>query len=274
MQVEFRAMGGRVSMKLWKRMIIFVLCIAMAVPTFGVLRSQAAGENGLTEKNGKYFYYENGKKVKGRLQTVTAKNGKKYYYYFKSSNGAAVTGRLKKVTTSGGKTFYYYFKDNGRAVTGKWKRINGYRYYFKSNGRAYQAESIYGRTYNVTVKTINGKKYGFDTKARAANGIYLRMKDSKLLFFDKDGSYNAKVSRTFQRNLPDYDGDAAPLLALLRQYEGAAKKTEVHQDDDVASCFGCDAGDQCIFYTFAHLEIITVKRAGSSVESFRQIDTL
>ena len=105
-------------------------------------KKSAAPKEGWVESGGKYYFYENGKLVKGWL-----KDGNNWYYldpvtgemltgwqkvsgawfYLKPSTGAMVTGWLKLGGT------WYYMNGSGVMVTG-WRYINGVWYYFNTSG--------------------------------------------------------------------------------------------------------------------------------------------
>ena len=81
---------------------------------------QKAKKNGLKLENGKYYFYENGKKATKKWKTV----GKKKYYF--KSNGAAAIG-WNKIGDKG-----YYFTD--KAVMVKNKKVDSVK--LDSKGRA------------------------------------------------------------------------------------------------------------------------------------------
>lgn len=133
----------------------------------------------------------------------------------KTVQAATVKKGLKKE-----KGKYYYYK-NGKKVKNKWVTVktkeNGKtvsnRYYFGKNGAAYVAAKGSG-TYNVTVKKISKKQYGFDTRGRMAKGIYVNGGNMKFYVFNKKGVYDAKQSSAL-RKAAKYGADAATLRKLL-----------------------------------------------------------
>ncbi len=105
-------------------------------------RKAAIKKNGWVEVDGKYYFYDNGKLVKGWLEygddwyyldPVTGEmltgwqkvNGA--WFYLKPTTGAMVTGWLKLGST------WYYMNGSGVMVTG-WRLIGGVWYYFNSSG--------------------------------------------------------------------------------------------------------------------------------------------
>ena len=102
--------------------------------------------NGLVRKNGKTFYYKNGKKITDRFKTVDGykyyfgKSGKAYtgkhkvnenYYYFSK------TGKMKKGWITIDKNKYYFSKKSGKMFTGK-HNISHYLCYFSEKGVLYR----------------------------------------------------------------------------------------------------------------------------------------
>ena len=79
-------------------------------------------------KNGKWYYYEDGKPVKGWKKLEWSKGTN---WFFFDNDGVMVTG-WKKITWSGGQD-WFFFDENGCMVTG-WKQIKSKWYYFDSNG--------------------------------------------------------------------------------------------------------------------------------------------
>ena len=83
---------------------------------------------GLIHKDGKTFYYKNGKKITNKFKTV---NGHKYYF---GKNGQAYTGK-RKVNKN-----YYFFSKTGKMKQG-WITIGKKRYYFsKKNGKMFTGQ--------------------------------------------------------------------------------------------------------------------------------------
>ena len=78
-------------------------------------------KNGWAIEEGKKYYYENGKKVKGRKKIEGV------WYYFETSTGAMQTGWQY----IGGK--WYYMNGSGAMQTG-WQYIGGKWYYMNGSG--------------------------------------------------------------------------------------------------------------------------------------------
>ena len=109
--------------------------------------------------------------------------------------------------------YYYYL--NGKKIKNTWRNITAKnskgvketnRYYFDKNGKAYKAPYNKEAKYSFVVKTIGGKKYGFDQEGHMIKGVYVMdsHEDSKMnliaeafyVFNSKTGVYNASQSKT------------------------------------------------------------------------------
>lgn len=127
------------------------------------------------EKNGKLYFYENGKAVKRKLVTVS---GKVYYF---GSDGSAMMNRWKKVQ---GKT--YYFGSKGKAFQGC-RKVDGSYYVFLEDCSLSTDKSSH-------IVKLNGEKYYVSKKGKAKSGwnIY----KNKALYAEKTGRMvtNKKVS--------------------------------------------------------------------------------
>ncbi|MCD8336643.1 MAG: hypothetical protein LUD18_05080 [Lachnospiraceae bacterium] len=207
-----------------KKALLLILCLAM-MQTPAVsnvlggtsITAQAATKNGLVKKNGKYYYYKNGVKLKNTWKTVTKT----------SSSG--------KTTTN--------------------------RYYFGSNGAAVMATTTMDCTYNIKLKTINGKKYGFDTKARLVSGTYVNEETGKLYYFSSKGVYKEAKTKKL-RAAAKRGSDLAKLVKLL----GTPKKrTESN------SCLILGYTD--ITLTYAHFTVYGL-RAPDGTETVYAVYTI
>lgn len=161
-------------MKKWKKLLIFVLCL-MLVQVPVMTVSSPKTVQAATVKKGL-------KKEKG-----------KYYYYV---NGKKVKNTWKTVKV----------KEKGKTVS--------YRYYFGKNGAAYTAAKSFGSYNNVVVKTIKGKKYGFNARGRMAKGVYVNGSNMKFYAFTKRGLYDAKTTSALRKASKE-GTDASKLRKLL-----------------------------------------------------------
>ncbi len=84
-------------------------------------RDRTYSLNGWILEDGKYYFYENGKMVKGWIKSGSS------WYYMDTETGVMVTGWKN----AGGK--WYYFTGSGAMVTG-WQKIGGTWYFFESSG--------------------------------------------------------------------------------------------------------------------------------------------
>ena len=137
--------------------LVRAIALGLAIATFSAPVSEAAG----TWKNG--YYLENNRKASG-LKRVG-----KYYYYF--SNGKPLKGKWKTVGRS-----KYYFDKNGRAITGL-RRLNGKLYYFSSKGAMLKSSWK-----TVKNKKYYFGKYGFAVTGlkKIGKSYYLFKKDGSL----------------------------------------------------------------------------------------------
>lgn len=116
-------------MRKWKKLLVIVLCLMMVqAPAVSFTQPQtveaAAVKNGLKKEKGKYYFYEDGKRVTNTWKNVKrVKNGKTTTerYYF-GTNGAAYAGKIvygsytPSIRKVNGKT--YAFGYSGRMLKG------------------------------------------------------------------------------------------------------------------------------------------------------------
>ncbi|MCD7743918.1 MAG: hypothetical protein LUI13_01280 [Lachnospiraceae bacterium] len=213
--------------KMLQKLFLFALCLTLALsPAVSnvvggtTITAQAATKSGLVKKNGKYYYYKNGKKVTNTWKTVT--------------------------TTS----------KSGKKTKNK--------YYFGSNGVAVMAKSTTNATYNIKLKTIKGKKYGFDTKARLVSGIYVNENNLKFYYFNSKGVYNAAKSKTLRAAATE-GADLAVLESLLESMIG-----ERGSRTESTSCLPVgDSDTMYIFITleYEHFTVCGLREPDSTVET-------
>ncbi len=156
---------------------------------------------------------------------------------------------------------YYFYKD-GERVTNTWKTVKGNKYYFGKDGKAYRCTSrpdkYYDSTQIIVVKTINGKKYGFDYKARLAKGVYADKKGRLYSFNRKTGVYNASNTKKL-RNLVKKGKNAATLRKYIEKLDGKKGTREAFD-----SCNPPGALD--VVYEFAHVRVTAFRAKGSKTD--------
>lgn len=116
-------------------------------------------KKGLKLENGKYYFYENGKKVKNKWKTV----GKKKYYL--KSSGAAAVG-WNKIGSKG-----YYFTD--KAVMVKNKKIDG----VKVNSKGEASLSIRVKMLVEVQSVLDKRTKSSQTKAQKLKSCYKYLVD-------------------------------------------------------------------------------------------------
>ena len=140
-------------------------------------------------------------------------------------SGSAVTEVKAATVKSGLKkekgNYYYYVK--GKKITNQWKTIKttskgkttSYKYYFGKNGAAYMAPVPYDKSkYNVLVKKIGGKQYGFDQSAHlVGKGDYVTA-DFIFYSFTKAGVVDSARTKAV-RKAAKYKSDSTALRKLL-----------------------------------------------------------
>ncbi|MCC8047264.1 MAG: hypothetical protein LIP12_17550 [Clostridiales bacterium] len=179
-------------------------------------------------------------------------------------NGTTITAQAATkngLVKSGGN--YYYYK-NGKKVKNTWKTVTqtsasgkttSYKYYFGSDGAAIKATTTMNSTYNIKLKAINGKIYGFDTKARMATGIYVNEITGKLYYFNSKGVYSATKTMKLRR-AAKYGQNLSTLVSLL----GTPKSRE-----EYSSCLMIGYTDITLEYT--HFTVCGLRAPGTTKET-------
>ncbi len=185
---------------------------------------------------------------------------------FTSAQAAAIASNQTIKTESTG----IYLYQNGEKVTTAtgWITAGSYTYYFGASGKAYQAiaaEVTVGSkdtttTKNVVVKTISGKKYGFDQQGHMVKGIYASHKSvyarGKLYYFNKKtGVVDAKKTKALQKA-----SKMNKNFSSLKKLMGKVKKKKTLKG---SSCFG--NGGKDVDYYFANVRV-SVWKKGSKLK--------
>lgn len=219
-------------MKLKMRYLhVFLIAAAFMVMLYCNVLSSVSAETvneGWDEAGTTYYVKEDGELVKAN-GVVKVEND--YLLFDKGVLQESFTG-LKKIKDED--TFELYYIENGKALVSSWitvkEKKGSFKYYFGSNGKAYKADSISGmRTTKVKIKTVDGKKYGFDENGHNAVGLWST--GSKLAFFNKKtGVYDKKKSQKYQK-LVKSGKTSAKMAKNIKKTFGKPKKIKT-----TASC--------------------------------------
>lgn len=196
-QMEARPLRNIKMKKYGKRKAILAagLLLLMILPAFPV-RAEAAANTWVTGKGCRYYYDENGEKVKSRIKKI----GNSRYFF--DSRGRMVRKTMKVIR---GKR--YYFRSNGKAAVG-WVNLEGKKYYFDSEGCGAKG-----------LTEIDGKKYYFADDGTMQTGWQIIGK-KKAYFYLKNGQM--AVKRTINGQKIDKNGYAK--LTHADKAEAAAVK--------------------------------------------------
>lgn len=148
--------------------LVAVLSTAALLALGASMSSFAA--TGWQEENGTWVYYDKN----GDLETEKwEKSGDNWFYL--NEDGEMALDVVVEYSDN-----YYYVDENGAMVANKWVAVENedydgddeeqpvnYWYYFGSNGKAYKASST---GTSASFKTVNGKKYIFDSEGKMLYG--------------------------------------------------------------------------------------------------------
>ena len=146
--------------------LVAVLSAAALLAIGASMTSFAA--KGWVEEGGQWYYYNNNGDY---VSNEWKKSGNNWFWL--GDDGAMVTDTLVEDGN-----YYYYVNANGAMVTNSWVAVepgeddtdddapDHYWYYFGANGKAYKAGDS-----GLSIKTINGKKYGFDQDSKMVYGF-------------------------------------------------------------------------------------------------------
>ena len=151
-----------------KQTKIAALISAAAVLSVGGAMTAFAA-TGWQQENGTWVYYNRNEE---KVTETWQKSGD--YWFYLDDNGEMATDSL---IDDNGDT--YYVDVNGVMVTNRWVAVdnenageenepNQWWYYFGANGKAYKRSD--SATGDVSLKTINGKKYTFNTDGKMQYG--------------------------------------------------------------------------------------------------------
>ena len=151
-----------------KQTKIAALISAAAVLSVGGAMTAFAA-TGWQQENGTWVYYNRNEE---KVTETWQKSGD--YWFYLDDNGEMATDSLIDDNDS-----TYYVDINGVMVTNRWVAVdnenagdenepNQWWYYFGANGKAYKRSD--SASSDVSLKTINGKKYTFDTDGKMQYG--------------------------------------------------------------------------------------------------------
>ena len=147
--------------------LVAVLSTAALLAIGASMTSFAA--TGWQEEDGTWVYYNRDEE---RAVEEWKKSGDNWFWL--DDNGEMAIDQLIEDDDD-----YYYVNEAGAMVSNQWVAIENedageddepdyYWYYFQSNGKAYKRSE--NATTSISAKTINGKKYAFDTEGRMLYG--------------------------------------------------------------------------------------------------------
>ena len=151
-----------------KQTKIAALISAAAVLSVGGAMTAFAA-TGWQQENGTWVYYNRNEE---KVTETWQKSGD--YWFYLDDNGEMATDSLIDDNDD-----TYYVDINGVMVTNRWVAVdnenageenepNQWWYYFGANGKAYKRSD--SATGDVSLKTVNGKKYTFDTDGKMQYG--------------------------------------------------------------------------------------------------------
>ena len=166
--------------------LVAVLSAAALLALGASMTSFAA--TGWQEENGTWVYYN---KSGNKATETWAKSGDNWFYL--NSDGELATEQLVDDDNDN----YYYVDANGAMVKNAWVAIENtdagddnepdqWWYYFGANGKAYKGSS---NDTTINLKTINGKKYAFNSEAQMLYG-WIADKDTTIINDDTDAWQN------------------------------------------------------------------------------------
>ena len=146
--------------------LVAVLSTAALLAIGASMTSFAA--QGWAEEDGTWVYYN---KDGDKAVDSWKKSGDNWYWL--DENGEMAADMLVEDDDD-----YYYVNENGAMVSNQWVAIENedagedgepdhYWYYFQANGKAYKRSD---NSTTISAKTINGKKYAFDTDGKMLFG--------------------------------------------------------------------------------------------------------
>ena len=176
----------------WVIALCLALTVPMVMPTQYIAKVEAASSGKLKSKNGKYFYYVKGKKIKKQWKTIKGKQ-----YYFQNDGSAATLS--KKIGSK-----YYVFNKKGQLQTSgkatkKVVKIGNVRYQVNKKGIAVKGWS-------------KDKNYYFDKTGKCYTGI--RAINEKFYVFKSTGAKDVEKTKALQK-VAKYEKDFGPVKEII-----------------------------------------------------------
>lgn len=147
---------------------VAVLSTAALLSLYGAAAS--FGAEGWAQENGSWVYYD---RAGERVTEDWIQDNERWFWL--DENGEMASDGLRQIRDE-----YYYFRGDGSMVSGEWVSVpneyagmedepENYWYYFQENGKAMRRPSG-ASSGSLKAKTIDGKKYAFDTEGRMLYG--------------------------------------------------------------------------------------------------------
>lgn len=158
---------------------------------------------------------------------------------------------------------YYYQDADGTLVKKAWRTVKktGAKYYFGSDGAAYAAEKFDDSNYNIVVKKIGSRKYGFDNKGRMVKGLWVDMRGNCYYFSPKTGALATATTAKYQKAAKE-GVNPATLRKMLDKLE---KPKKISKFD---SCYRPNGNGIKVIYRHYYLEIFRYNTGKQVVAGF------
>ena len=171
-----------------KKATAAVLTSVMLLSAFPAANVSAA-TNGWKKKNGEWYYYKNGTKVKSAWLTIYS--GGKTKKYAMDSKGRMCTSKNHKNGLMINGSVYFFTKSGGLQKK-KWKKIKKdgvtYYYYLSKSGPAYKGKKKIDKKYYYFDETYSFL-YTSQVAKKVSGGSYINAGTKKYFYFmNKDGS--------------------------------------------------------------------------------------
>lgn len=169
---------------------------------------------------------------------------------------AEVQAAMKKEVKYNSKNGKYYYYENGKKVNkvNKWVTdSNGQKYYFGSKGYAFAAPKEDDVKYNVIIKKIGSRTYGFDNRGRMVkNGLYYAL-NGNCYYFNSKGVYLLNTTKKYRALAPTgYPAEDKKSVTQARNLLNKIEKP-IKEVKNGSSCIIPNGTDYRIIYK--HFEV-------------------